>query len=337
MNNWQTVSIVLACFLGIFLITVVFFLIYLGCHFSIILESKRYPFTKYEYNRPLDLESGLNSSIIATKSVHTLPTSHVTEEGDIIVRTGFVVGTASHGDLGSLSEFQDSNSFNTDSPISNQVSNFSICHTPSDLRERENTGSQAEVNSTDLGVPAGKLDRYDSFSKSLIIKDLMQGSPSEQPSEIREVSDPYSSNSISVGEVVVVVQSFKGDNAHEFSHLQEGDLLRVVRFYLKEGTGTLGKKGLHLLKITGKKHKFLWSFSPEPSYEDLTYISKDDPEFPLVHCTGIILNTFLEYDASNNTMALKMKDSNHLDTDILKDFPLKCVSLETTVVSHSGQ
>ena len=154
-------------------------------------------------------------------------------------------------------------------------------------------------------------NQYDSFSQTLILQNLIQQSLNNDH-VIRQVKDPFLTQSISVGAIVVVVKPFHGTSDHEFTKLETGDLLRVVKFYI-QGNPEISRTH-RIVKVKSEQN-----------------MSDMDPNYPKVYCTGVKLSSHLEY--KNDRFALKTKDDNE-ENELLKDFPLKCVSLETTLIEQ---
>lgn len=178
-------------------------------------------------------------------------------------------------------------------------------------------------------------DQYDSFTRTLMLQTLIGNSINNRKGAIKEIRDPFLESFISVGGIVVVVKSYHGTSSLDFPSLNPGDLLRVIKFYIK-GDGNLSTSG-------GKCETI--------SYDDSTdtadfktgcrgsisgngiYISRLDPNYTNIYCTGILLNTYLKYNKQTRDLSLRFKkDSIKNEFELIKDFPLLIVSLETTVL-----
>ncbi|KAK6454542.1 uncharacterized protein RJT20DRAFT_136893 [Scheffersomyces xylosifermentans] len=202
-------------------------------------------------------------------------------------------------------------------------------------------------------------DQYDSFSRTLMLQNMIQESVNNGERAIKEVRDPYSNSLISVGVIVVVVKPFHGTQEFEFKSLQTGDLLRIIKFYIREGDDD-SVKSLHMsrkekapMKQVGK-NLFNEDIDCEPNDKDSgsgevtldgykniveeLFVDKQDSNYDKIYCTGIILNTFLEFDSTTSDLSLRIKKTDSLpssDSDLLKDFPLSIVTLETTVLKNT--
>lgn len=181
-------------------------------------------------------------------------------------------------------------------------------------------------------------DQYDSFTRTLMLQNLIGNSINAiKKNVIRELYDPYLENLISVGGIVVVVKPFDGVNDFEFNSLQTGDLLRIVRFYVK------GELDIDKCKMKHDEDSIDIAESQNNSSTDATIrsgicIGRSDPNYNNVYCTGILLNTYLEYNKQTRDLSLRLKkDSGENEFELLKDFPLKIVSLETTVLKKVSE
>ncbi|KAK6203139.1 uncharacterized protein RJT21DRAFT_25085 [Scheffersomyces amazonensis] len=194
-------------------------------------------------------------------------------------------------------------------------------------------------------------DQYDSFSRTIMLQNLIEKSVNDDSQTIMKVKDPFSENLIVVGGIVVVIKPFRGTKEYEFSSLQPGDLLRIVKFFIKEEED-LEIKPLRIvsdkLQLTsdreGKQEildnedvKTIDGYKIKDNDNDNTnnevYIDRSDSNYKNIHCTGIALSTCLEYNYDTSDLSLRFKDTvNNSDFEYLKDFPLEVVSLETTVL-----
>ena len=181
-------------------------------------------------------------------------------------------------------------------------------------------------------------DQYDSFMRTLMLQNLIGNSINAiNKNVIRELYDPYLENLISVGGIVVVVKPFDGVNDFEFSSLKTGDLLRIVRFYVKVELGEDKSKMKHdedSIDIAESQN----NSSTDATIKSDICISRSDPNYNSVYCTGILLNTYLEYNKQTRDLSLRLKkDAEENEFELLKDFPLKIVSLETTVLKKVSE
>lgn len=172
-------------------------------------------------------------------------------------------------------------------------------------------------------------DQYDSFTRTLMLQNLIGNSVNAiKKNVIRELYDPYLENLISVGGIVVVVKPFDGVNDFEFNSLQTGDLLRVVRFYVK------GELDIDKSKMKHDEDSIDIAESRNNSSTDATIrsgicIGRSDPNYNSVYCTGILLNTYLEYNKQTRDLSLRLKkdaeenDLNYLRISRLELFPSK--------------
>lgn len=176
-------------------------------------------------------------------------------------------------------------------------------------------------------------DQYDSFTRTLMLQNLIgNSSNTTKKNVIKDLCDPYLENLISVGGIIVVVKSFKGANDSEFTSLQPGDLLRIVRFYVK-GQFDIDKPEMKPDEDSIDIADFQNDSTNDTAVRNEVFTSRSDLNYDNVYCTGILLNTYLEYSKQTHNLSLRFKkDSGENEYELLKDFPLKIVSLETTVL-----
>ncbi|CUM66990.1 uncharacterized protein PRCAT00004677001 [Priceomyces carsonii] len=203
------------------------------------------------------------------------------------------------------------------------------------------------------GMAFGNYDQYDSFSRTLMLQKLIQCSKDKKM--IRQVRDPFLGSFISLGGIVVAVESFHGLHENEFNVLQAGDLLRIVKFYIKDEDEDkeINKSLRCTSRITSEEIvdtnestdivDFTENLSSQETMNKHSEIDivmdTSDLKYDEVYCTGIILNTYLEYDANTSNLSLRFRESPISDTqekDLVKDFPLRVISLETTVLKNIG-
>ena len=192
-------------------------------------------------------------------------------------------------------------------------------------------------------------DQYDSFSRTLMLQSLIQDSVNNDERAIKEVRDPFLHHLVSVGGIVVVVKPFQGREEYEFKYLQPGDLLRIVKFYVRQDSDQVSVKSLSMMKRENDNnisHEELINSNKDSVSGEVTldgyklhdeeiFVDKSDPNYGKIYCTGIILNTFLEYNSETSDLSLRVKkitSRTTSDYDLLKDFPLNVVTLETTVL-----
>lgn len=181
-------------------------------------------------------------------------------------------------------------------------------------------------NATSKGSPAPSSSGYDSFSRTVWVQKLLEkSSPGE--TVIHKVRDPYSNNVISVGGIVVVVKPFHGKNTLEFASLHTGDLIRVFKFYVKEESPAIGKS-LHIHPANPTEQEQEEQETSDPALE---FLDSDSAVYPNLYCTGLVLSTYLEYNVASGNMSLRMRESSS-EGELVGDFPLSAISLETTVL-----
>ncbi|KAK6464034.1 hypothetical protein DFJ63DRAFT_333629 [Scheffersomyces coipomensis] len=191
-------------------------------------------------------------------------------------------------------------------------------------------------------------DQYDSFSRTLMLQNMIQTSVNDDNQAIMQVRDPFSNSLIKVGGMVVVVKPFHGTEEFEFNTLETGDLLRIVKFYIKEDE-EVSIKPLRIISDKQAKNNSI-SVNDEgsrrstiiESSEEITingysvdedvFIDRSDLNYSKLYCTGIILNSCLEFNNNTSDLSLRIKDNIGGELEFLKDFPLEIVSLETTVL-----
>lgn len=181
-------------------------------------------------------------------------------------------------------------------------------------------------------------DQYDSFTRTLMLQNLIENSiNTTKKLLIKDIKDPFLANVISVGGIVVVVKLFQGTTEFEFNFLKPGDLLRIVRFYVKEPDSAKDAKSSQRDEISGNSMDitdFQNSSKNDPLDREEIHVDKSDPNYGNIYCTGILLNTYLEFNKETCDLSLSFKKNGTVEGEFefLKDFPLKIVSLETTVL-----
>lgn len=185
-------------------------------------------------------------------------------------------------------------------------------------RKKDDQASLLKLGSIKTQGGDEGTDQYDSLSRTLVIQKMLQ-----EKSPIKQVRDPYSESVIEVGVVVVVVKEFLGSEANEFKMLQTGDLLRVMKFYYKEPKKEK-QRVLQLSKQNDQEKEFIDNNTKEE------FMDQDDLKYDQIYCTGVILNTYLEYDGG---LSIRFRPTSEIrDGELMKDFPLSSISLETTVL-----
>ena len=200
---------------------------------------------------------------------------------------------------------------------------------------------------------------FDTFSLTLLLQYLIQTSTKPDDQAIRKVSDPFLDNYISVGEKVVIVKSFIGKTDTEFPSLQTGDLLRIIKFIVRdsddsdEATGSIKSMRMAPKSPTrprprsrNQKQKQKQDYQPtsaitlessNESFSSEIIIDKSDPIHKNIYCVGLLLNSYLDFNNDQLNLKLKVQETSSEEEeeateDLIKEFPLSIVSLETTVV-----
>ncbi|CAI5757719.1 unnamed protein product [Candida verbasci] len=151
-----------------------------------------------------------------------------------------------------------------------------------------------------------------SFSHTVILQAL------SAQENIKRVSDPYSSNYISIGEIVVVVKPYLD--------LQTGDYLRIVKFFINENK----EEADELKQMNLSKSDMNIAKTGSDSDYSMSTIDKENVLHCSIWCKGIILSNYME---DSNGLILRHKDENE-DVELMKCFPLDVVSLETTILKN---
>ncbi|EER34910.1 predicted protein [Candida tropicalis MYA-3404] len=188
---------------------------------------------------------------------------------------------------------------------------------------------------------------YDTYSRTVLLQLVTEACRKPNEQIIRSVTDPFSEKLIRIGEKVVVVKPFIGKNDREFGSLQTGDLLRIIKFSIadvadSDATGSI--KSIHIgsAKTKCKPNEIKIDTGDQSEYqtEEIT-VHRSDPNHEKIICTGILLDTYLDFNSHNNELKLKVKEDQEIDGsndgetipfELIKEFPLSIVSLETTVV-----
>lgn len=199
----------------------------------------------------------------------------------------------------------------------------------------------------DASIPPGmERDIWDTFSFTKVLGDLVRKQNTSQEFVIETARDLYLRNDIHIGGVVVVVLQFAGKLPDEFPFLYPGDMLRILRFYTRDN-GKTSMRGLNrdsTLERGGSD-----GTSPEKDQDlcrdSFFALALDESATSLglsgdladsnanTWCTGIILNTYIEQKGSGFLIFLREKEMDV--SDLVKDFPLRLVSLETTLLQRA--
>lgn len=345
------VAATLASVFGVIILVFFSLCVYMLLFFTVTLESKR----------GVDLEAQINASVESIHSQRDFPNSNVTREGDIIVSTGVHMPQDKLSSP-SLNEYQDAKGFLNSFADTASSHLKPIDRTPEEFIDLEI--NNPTIITTQLVSPENQSDivKFDSFSKTLMIQNWISKAlkKENQGNFIRRVEDNYSGNFIEIGEIVVVVKPFFGIEGYEFSCLQPGDLLRIVKFYVR--TEPVREFSSKSIQLAPDSDDFFMSFEANLdikhptsanevdlstssqidgidviSKDSATFMKSDEESYSKLYCTGIILNTYLEFDNEKNSLRLKFKTPTRFaqsESELLKDFPLNIVSLETTILNN---
>ncbi|KAI3406307.2 hypothetical protein KGF56_000787 [Candida oxycetoniae] len=214
----------------------------------------------------------------------------------------------------------------------------------------ENDKNTEEFEPTIVGQPLSANVYKD--APTVTQKDPMKSDSAEIV--IREVTDPYSNESISVGETVVVVKPFHGTRSTEFNMLQPGDLIRINYFYLFDEEDDLftherviklkRKLGQTDLAINKDTTLLLLDKSSDSNKVDNNtnakevFITKSHIWYKKVFCSGKLLNFFLDSTPSSADLVRKQKvEQEKSEVDDVKDFPLCVITLNKTLDPKTPQ
>ena len=216
----------------------------------------------------------------------------------------------------------------------------------------EESRNESELMQTLIAHPSQNAEsiaqsEFDTYSLTLLLQYLIQTSTKPDDQAIRKVSDPFLNNYISVGEKVVIVKSFIGKTDSEFPSLQTGDLLRIIKFIVHdsedsdEAAGSI--KSIRMAPKTPTKTRkqnyqptsAITLESSNESFSSEIIIDKSDPIHKNIYCVGLLLNSYLDFNNDQLKLKLKVQETSSEEEateDLIKEFPLNIVSLETTVV-----
>lgn len=198
-----------------------------------------------------------------------------------------------------------------------------------DIMFNRNTCSTNSDEKTSLSTLAiepssnEQVNQFDEFSRTLMVQHLIQTSLGSS-GYVKMVADPYLENDIIIGSIVVILKPFPVIN------LQPGDLLRIIKFDVKE---SFDHKALNIntdFVDDDNNHQTRKSSDNPSSFS----IGRNNEVYHNIYCTGILMNTYLEFDSNKETLVMKVKNTfDYSKQEIfLKEFPLKIASLETTVL-----
>lgn len=210
-------------------------------------------------------------------------------------------------------------------------------------KKKKNNRCHASLSDPTESEQCYLSDQYDSFSRTLMLQRLIENSINNKSEVIKTIKDPFLNNYISVGGIVVVVRPFKGEDEYEFGKLMPGDLLRILKFFVKGREQEDGHRDEQATMNTSYRHsthsdlssKFSIDHNSDKNRKSV-YLDDKDPNYKNIYCTGILLNTYLEHNETTKNLSLKLRNSTNWENDLdyLKDFPLDIVSLETTVLRN---
>lgn len=187
---------------------------------------------------------------------------------------------------------------------------------------------------TSLAQQSYLSDQYETFNRTLMLQNLIEQSVNTKDTAIKAVRDRFSQGEMCVGGLVVVVTPFHGTEKHEFAYLETGDLLRVLKFYIRDVQQPDVSRRLHLNESKRVRFPSLNTVEvgigePGPNLE---IIGLHDPNYSRIWGTGVLLRTYLEYNPACANFALRYREMLDDQTEHLRDFPLSSVTLETSVL-----
>lgn len=183
------------------------------------------------------------------------------------------------------------------------------------------------------------IDQYETFARTLALQSMIENSLNPENTVFRKVRDPYLNALINVGELVVVAKPYHGKGEFDFHHLLPGDLLKIIKLYIRDDA--LNEPKSLLLKASFGENEINHTVSTksEPKLENPMlhpppFIDQNDPNYSKIYCSGVKLDTYLEYDEFNKSMRFKIANTPQVDPEIIRDFPLSVVTLETTILQQ---
>lgn len=182
-------------------------------------------------------------------------------------------------------------------------------------------------------------DTFDTLLHTVVLRNLVRMSNASSDYTIEKELDCYLDNTILVGGIVVVVRQFEGKRECDFPCLHPGDLLRIVRFYPRDNE----KLSMRLFNQAATERPLTSTgagggdTSFESAVEDQPHCEFREPQIRYhprnkIYCTGIVLNCYLEFTQEN--LVIRVREQPIATDDLVKDFPLNAVSLETTLLKN---
>lgn len=196
---------------------------------------------------------------------------------------------------------------------------------------------------------------YSLFDRSLIVQSMAQD-VLNGPKAVKEIKDQHSSENIRVGGIVVVKKPFTGTKRNlEIETLEPGEMLRIVKFFIKnqvldnfdddgssidqnpheEDSDTSYRAALDKQIKTEKDLKEAGLISPCPTMEP-EVLEGSDPNFSHIWCSGVLLRTYLHHDTLTGDVSLKHRAEVSVRYEVVRDFPLWCVSLKSIIPKHES-
>lgn len=198
------------------------------------------------------------------------------------------------------------------------------------------------------GVFAHYFSLYD---RSLVVQNMAQEILNGSKA-ITEIKDQHSPGIISVGSIVMVKTRFTGNTRDlEFESLEPGQMLKVVKFFVKNQVMDTGdfrasvdqqyqrtsdlsyRAALDKQISTEKDLKEAGLISPCPTIEP-EVLEQDDPNYPHIWCSGSLYRSCLHHDKTTGTVLLSYSAGDSSKYQVVRDFPLSCVTLESSIPKH---
>ncbi|KAI5958193.1 hypothetical protein KGF57_002548 [Candida theae] len=159
------------------------------------------------------------------------------------------------------------------------------------------------------------------------------------------VADRLSDNLIRVGDLVMVMRPFFGEEESHFPVLEPGDLIRVNKLYINDPENSEENSIFEKAKRPSFQHESrkdgvidlsnLSELSSNDSLHDVSLqeitILKSDESYNKVFCTGVLVNKLLGELSEDKMIGAQREEIESEMDNPGKDFPLYVVSLRETI------
>lgn len=218
--------------------------------------------------------------------------------------------------------------------------------------------SISTLNQIDKNARSVYAHYFSLYDRSLVVQNMAQ-EVLNGPKAVTEIRDQHSSGVIKVGSMVIVKTPFTGTKRNlEFESLEPGQILKVVKFFVKnqvmdnvddrsslyhschrssyQRTSDLSYRAALDRQISTERDlKEAGLISPCPTIEP-EVLELEDPYYPHIWCSGALFRTYLHHDKATGIVQLKYRSDETSKYQMVRDFPISCVTLESNFLNHES-